>query len=39
MYHSGRRRMVRSMVKVLVVVLVLLFGGLLLLGMLRGRRR
>jgi hypothetical protein len=30
---------VRSMVKVLVVVLVLLFGGLLLLGMLRGRRR
>jgi hypothetical protein len=29
---------VRSMVKVLVIVLALLFGGLLLLGVVRGRR-
>jgi hypothetical protein len=30
---------VRSMLKVLLVVLVLLFGGLMLFGMVRGRRR
>jgi hypothetical protein len=30
---------VRSMLKVLVIVLALLFGGLMLVGMVRGRRR
>jgi hypothetical protein len=30
---------VRSMLKVLLVVLALLFGGLMLYGMVRGRRR
>jgi hypothetical protein len=39
MYRSGRRRRVRSMVKVLFIVLVLLFGGLMLMGLVRGRRR
>jgi hypothetical protein len=30
---------VRSMAKVLLIVLALLFGGLMLAGMVRGRRR
>jgi hypothetical protein len=30
---------VRSMAKVLLIVLALLFGGLMLVGMVRGRRR
>ncbi|MCW2566204.1 MAG: hypothetical protein JWN54_301 [Mycobacterium sp.] len=39
MYPRGRRRRVRSMAKVLLIVLALLFGGLMLVGMVRGRRR